>query len=140
MTSPEPLEPLEPMAAPTPAPGPVGTPEPVAIPEPIAAPEPVAVPPPVVAAPPPAPVSAPPTPAPAPTPSPAASDAAREQQLVAAIAADQETLKTLISTPAAPGEPPVADSEQLREIARRLPELQAELAALRERRAVPARP
>jgi hypothetical protein len=59
---------------------------------------------------------------------------------VAAIAADQDTLKTLISAPVAPGEPPITDSEQLREIARRLPEMQAELAAIRERRAAPAGP
>ena len=69
-----------------------------------------------------------------------AEDAAREQQLAAAIAADQEALKALISAPVAPGEAPLTDSPQLREIARRLPEMQAELAALRERRAPPAGP
>jgi len=63
--------------------------------------------------------------APEPAPAPAAGDAAREQQLVAAIA---------------DGEAPLADSAQLREIARRLPELQAELSALRERRTPPAGP
>lgn len=149
VTTPEPLEPLEPMASSSPAPGPVATPEAVATPEPIATPEPMATPqtpatpepaaaPGPVAAPTPAPVAAPP--APAATAEPAAGDAAREQQLVAAIAADQEILKTLISTPVAPGASPVTDSEQLREIARRLPEMQAELAALRERRASPAGP
>jgi hypothetical protein len=69
-----------------------------------------------------------------------AGDAEREQQLAAAIAADQDTLKALISTPPAPGEPPLTDSPQLREIARRLPEMQAELEALRQRRAPPAGP
>jgi hypothetical protein len=88
---------------------------------------------------------APPIPPPAPV-EPAddavdpADDATREQQLAAAIAADQEALKALISAPAVPGEPPLTDSPQLREIARRLPELQAELAALRERRAPSAGP
>jgi hypothetical protein len=85
-------------------------------------------------------------PAPAPTTAAGSVSAAsaaetdREQQLAAAIAADEEALKALISAPTADGAPTLADSPELREIARRLPELQAELSALRERRAPPAGP
>jgi hypothetical protein len=79
-------------------------------------------------------------PAPSTAPQPAAADATREQQLSAAIAADQETLKTLLAAPPIPGETASVDSPQLREIARRLPELQAELRALRERQTPPAGP
>lgn len=159
-----------PLPSPTPAttPAPIAAPDPVAAPAPVAAPVPVPAPAPVASPPQElAPAAAPPAPAaapaptlgsgdpagpasttphreapsiPAPAPDPAAADAAREQQLAAAIAADQETLKALISAPAVPGEAPLTDSPQLREIARRLPELQAELAALRERRAPPAGP
>jgi predicted aminopeptidase len=91
--------------------------------------------------PPPAPTPAP-APAPASTPAAASASAddAREQQLAAAIAADEEALKALISAPIPDSEARLADSAQLREIARRLPELQAELTALRERRAPPAGP
>ncbi len=71
---------------------------------------------------------------------PAAGDGAREQQLAAAIAADEAALKALISAPVAEGDAPLADSAQLREIARRLPGLQAELSALRERRTPRAGP
>jgi hypothetical protein len=78
--------------------------------------------------------------APEPAPALSAGEAAREQQLAAAIAADEEALKSLISAPVAEGAEPPVDSEQLREIARRLPALQAELTALRERRAPPAGP
>ena len=81
-----------------------------------------------------------PAPAPASTAAPANGDDAREQQLAAAIAADEEALKALISAPNPDSEAPLADSAQLREIARRLPELQAELTALRERRTPPAAP
>ena len=78
--------------------------------------------------------------APEPAPALSAGEAAREQQLAAAIAADEEALKSLISAPVAEGAAPPGDAEQLREIARRLPALQAELTALRERRAPPAGP
>jgi len=78
--------------------------------------------------------------APEPHPAPDTGDAAREQQLAAAIADDEEALKAMISAPIVDGEAPIADSAQLREIARRLPELQAELSALRERRTPPAGP
>jgi hypothetical protein len=76
----------------------------------------------------------------APAPELSPSETAREQQLAAAIAADEEALKALISAPAAEGGAPAGASEQLREIARRLPAMQAELSALRERRAPPAGP
>jgi hypothetical protein len=81
-----------------------------------------------------------PSAAPPPLPPSGAGDTAREQQLAAAIAADQEALKALIAAQAAPGEAPLADSAELREIAQRLPRLQAELRALRERRAPAAQP
>jgi hypothetical protein len=61
-----------------------------------------------------------------------------ERQLRAAIAADQETLKTLLTEPPLPGETALVDSPQLRAIAQRLPELQAQLRALREQQAPPA--
>ena len=79
-------------------------------------------------------------PAPSTAPQPAAVDATREQQLSAAITADQETLKTMLAAPPNPGETTSVDSPQLREIAHRLPELQAELRALRERQTPPAGP
>jgi hypothetical protein len=79
-------------------------------------------------------------PAPEAPPAAAAGDAAREQQLAAAIAEDEAALEALISAPIAEGDAPLADSAQLREIARRLPGLQAELSALRERRSPPAGP
>jgi len=75
-----------------------------------------------------------------PAPQPAAADSTREQQLSAAIAADQERLKALLAAPRVPGDTALVDSPQLREIARRLPELQAELRALRERQTPPAGP
>jgi len=161
VVSPAPLAPSAP-PAPVVPPVPVATPAPAASPPPVAIPAPVATPAPIAApvpaptpTPTPTPAAAstsarapaaastpipPPSPTPTPVPAPAAGDAAREQQLAAAIAADEEALKTLISTPLAPGEPPLTDSAQLREIARRLPEMQAELAALRERRTPPAGP
>ena len=54
---------------------------------------------------------------PAPAPDPASGDATREQQLAAAIAADQEALKALISAPAVPGEAPLTDSPDLVKLA-----------------------
>jgi hypothetical protein len=119
-------------AASTPAPTPTLAPTPTPAPDLIPAPSPSPAP--IAAA---LPASAPPS---APPSSPAPGDDAREQELTAAIAADEAALKELISAPIAPGDPPLSDSAQLREIARRLPELQAELSALRERRAPPAGP
>jgi hypothetical protein len=55
---------------------------------------------------------------------------ARRAQLEAQIAADQEALKELISRQALEGDAPLRESAELREIARRLPVLQAELRAL----------
>jgi len=132
-----------PPPTPAPAPAPTAAPTPVPVPAPTAAstPAPVPIPVPTAAATPAPAPAAPQASAPTPTPPDAATgDSAREQQLAAAIAADEEALKTMISAPSGGGEPPIADSAQLREIARRLPELQAELSALRERRAPPAEP
>jgi hypothetical protein len=67
-------------------------------------------------------------------------DGGREQELVRAIASDEAALEALITAPPSPGEPPLAESAPLREIALRLPQLQAELRALREQRAPAARP
>ncbi len=59
----------------------------------------------------------------------------RREELVAQIAEDEEMLKALISeAPAEDGEP-LIDSNELREIARRLPVLQEELRALDEQSA-----
>jgi hypothetical protein len=55
---------------------------------------------------------------------------ARRAELEAQIAADQETLKELIAREAMEGDGPLRESPELREIARRLPALQAELRAL----------
>jgi hypothetical protein len=57
---------------------------------------------------------------------------ARRAQLEEQIAADQEALKALISRGATEGDDPLRESPELREIARRLPALQAELRALDE--------
>jgi hypothetical protein len=58
---------------------------------------------------------------------------ARIRELEAQIAEDEETLKQLISAAGADADTEV--SPELREIAARLPQLQAELASLRQRRA-----
>jgi hypothetical protein len=58
---------------------------------------------------------------------------ARIRELEARIAEDEEALKQLISAPGADADTEV--SPELREIAARLPRLQAELASLRQRRA-----
>jgi hypothetical protein len=58
-------------------------------------------------------------------------DAQRIRELEARIAADEEALKQLISAPGE--EADVTVSPELREIAARLPRLQAELASLRQR-------
>ena len=58
---------------------------------------------------------------------------ARRAELVARIAKDEERLKALISSTSPDGSAPLVDSSELREIARRLPALQAELRALDER-------
>ncbi len=76
----------------------------------------------------------------APVAAPPADVALLEQQLKAAIAADQETLKSLLAAPTAPGATGLVDSPELRAIARRLPELQAQLRALREQPSPPAGP
>jgi uncharacterized coiled-coil protein SlyX len=60
---------------------------------------------------------------------------ARIAEMEAAIARDEETLKSLVSTPVEGESDPLLDSDELREIARRLPELQANLEALRQQRA-----
>ena len=52
-----------------------------------------------------------------------------------AIARDEETVKRLISAPGLDGEEPPLGSEELREVASRLPLMQAELRTLRARRA-----
>jgi hypothetical protein len=85
----------------------------------------------------PAPSATPPsdTPVDEPEPPPAPrllSDAerARRAQLEEQIAADQEALKELISRGSTEGDDPLRESPELREIARRLPVLQAELRAL----------
>jgi hypothetical protein len=83
-----------------------------------------------------------PEPPPAPRP---LSDAqrARRAQLEAQIAADEEALKELIGRKSTEGDEPLRESPELREIARRLPALQAELRALdgaQERRGERAAP
>jgi hypothetical protein len=60
---------------------------------------------------------------------------AQIRELEAAIARDQEALMALIGEASPEGADPADDSDELREIARRLPALQADLRALRERRA-----
>jgi hypothetical protein len=125
----------EPAPTPNAASVPNAAPAPGAVPTPGAAPAPGTVPTPSAApasrraaAPPPAAAVAP----------LGTADAAREQQLVAAITADEEALKALIAAPREEGEPGLGESAELRAIAQRLPGLQAELRALRERRAPPA--
>ncbi len=59
----------------------------------------------------------------------------RREELVAQIAEDEETLKALISAARAEAGDPLIDSDELREIARRLPVLQEELRALDEQSA-----
>ena len=61
---------------------------------------------------------------------------ARIRALEEVIARDEQALKVLISAEAGEGGS-LAESAELREIARRLPGLQAKLRALRERRAAP---
>ena len=56
-------------------------------------------------------------------------------ELEETIARDTEALKVMISQPATGDGDPLADSEELREIARRLPDLQAHLNRLRDQRA-----
>lgn len=56
----------------------------------------------------------------------------RVRELEAQISADEEALKRMISSPG--GEADAAVSAELREIAARLPKLQAQLASLRQRR------
>jgi hypothetical protein len=60
---------------------------------------------------------------------------ARISALERQIASDQESLKTLLSEIPAPGAPDLADRPEFREIALRLPKLQAELRTLQEQRA-----
>ena len=60
---------------------------------------------------------------------------ARIGELEAAIARDEETVKRLISAPGLDGEEPPLGSDELREVASRLPLMQAELRTLRARRA-----
>ena len=60
---------------------------------------------------------------------------ARIQELEEAIARDEDALKDLISQTSSGQGDPVRNSDELREIGRRLPELQADLRALRDRRA-----
>jgi hypothetical protein len=131
---------LAPIAQPSAVAAPNATTAPVDLPNAVSTP----VPPPNAAAAPLAAPSAAPTsdarPAPPPAALPAAAAATREQQLVAAIAADQEALKGMLAATPIPGENALVDSPQLREIARRLPELQAELRTLRERQTPPAGP
>ncbi len=59
----------------------------------------------------------------------------RREELVAQIAEDEEMLKALVSEARAEGGEPLIDSNELREIARRLPVLQEELRALDEQSA-----
>lgn len=65
---------------------------------------------------------------------------ARIREVEAAIARDQEALKVLIAEDPAEGADSLAQSEPLREIAHRLPGLQAELRSLRAQRAAQAAP
>jgi hypothetical protein len=87
-----------------------------------------------VAAAPPAPVAAAP-----PVPVTAAPPGSRRAELEAQIARDEAALKELISQPT-DANAPVEASPELREIARRLPALQAELRALEEAQARAATP
>ena len=69
--------------------------------------------------------------APPPAPQPLSdAEQARRAQLEEEIATAQETLKELIAREATEGDDPLRESPELREIARRLPALQAELRAL----------
>ena len=61
----------------------------------------------------------------------------RRQEIEEEIARDEEALKTLVSMGSDDDTDPLVDSPELREIARRLPVLQAELRALNEGRAPP---
>jgi hypothetical protein len=88
----------------------------------------------------------PPGDAPEPPPAPRPltdEERARRAELEEQIAADQEALKRLISQASTEGGAPLRESQELREIARRLPVLQAELRALdglperREERSAP---
>jgi hypothetical protein len=65
---------------------------------------------------------------------------ARIREVETAIARDEETLKLLIAEDPAEGRDSLAASRQLREIAQRLPGLQAELRSLRAQRAAQAAP
>jgi hypothetical protein len=65
---------------------------------------------------------------------------ARIRELEAAIARDEEALEVMIARPAQGGDASLAQSPELREIARRLPALQAELRRLRTERAAQQRP
>ena len=65
---------------------------------------------------------------------------ARIREVEAAIARDEEALKVLIAEDPAEGRDSLAQSQQLREIAHRLPGLQAELRSLRAQRAAQAAP
>ncbi len=124
--APEPARTLEspdlPEMEPSPAPVPARTTEPPELPEMEPSPAPV----------PSAAVGAPgDAPEPPPVPRPLSdTERARHAQLEEQIAADQETLKELISRESTQGEAPLRESPELREIARRLPALQAELRAL----------
>jgi hypothetical protein len=145
------------------------TPTPVALPPPIEAPAPVAAPPPSAprlapedefeeaplgsheaagAASPraatPAPdadVAAPPPPEPSPLP-PADASALDERirVLEEQVSRDQAAIQNILSEPRESGDPRVADRPDLRELAQRLPKLQADLKALREQRARPSGP
>ena len=64
----------------------------------------------------------------------------RIREVEAAIARDEETLKVLIAEDPVEGRDSLAESPQLREIAHRLPGLQAELSSLRAQRAAQAAP
>ena len=64
----------------------------------------------------------------------------RIREVEAAIARDEEALKVLIAEDPAEGRDSLAQSPQLREIAHRLPGLQAELRSLRAQRAAQAAP
>ena len=72
-------------------------------------------------------------------PSPTELDA-RIREVEAAIARDEEALKVLIAEDPVEGRDSLAESPQLREIAHRLPGLQAELSSLRAQRAAQAAP
>jgi hypothetical protein len=131
--APEPARTLEspepPEAEPSAAPGPARAPE---VPERLEAEPPTAFAPRAAPSEAPAPSAAPgqePEAPPAPRPLSNAEQAHRTQ-IEEQIAADQETLKELIARQAMEGDDPLRESPELREIARRLPALQAELRAL----------